>query len=104
MSNKSQKRIADRDANPMADTSAFIVGAVIGAAAGVVAALWFAPQSGPQTRHDIRQRGLQLQADAERAASGARERVEGPSVDRLMAQAKADARDYKNASRSRSAH
>lgn len=56
---------------------AFIVGSLLGLIAGAVAGLWFAPESGSDLR------------------SQARERIDGPSVDRLMTEAKADARRYR---------
>jgi len=56
---------------------ALFLGALIGLIAGAAAGFWFAPESGAELR------------------SEARERLEGPSVDRLMAEAKADARRYR---------
>ena len=64
-------------------SGAFILGALIGTVIGGVIGLWFAPQSGKKTRHDIEHR-----------AEGLREQVEGPSVDRLMSEAKSAVRNY----------
>ncbi len=69
---------------------AFALGALIGAAVGGVAALWFSPQSGAETRHEIQER-------TEGLAAQARERVEGPPLDRLLTEAKAAAREHRDA-------
>jgi gas vesicle protein len=63
---------------------AFGAGTLLGAVAGAAVALWFAPGSGQQTRRELR-------AQAEQA----RERLDGPPVERLMAEAKTAAQSYR---------
>ncbi|MHB8626858.1 MAG: YtxH domain-containing protein [Aggregatilineales bacterium] len=64
--------------------TAFTLGALLGMAMGAVLALWFAPRSGQQTRHELRTQAEQ-----------ARERLDGPPTERLMAQAKTAAQVYR---------
>jgi gas vesicle protein len=47
------------------DTGAFMVGFVIGALVGAAAALIMAPQSGEETRQQIRDKGVELKGQAE---------------------------------------
>lgn len=71
---------------------AFLLGGLIGALVGALIGVWNAPRSGSETRAEIRERGLELRVQAEAAAAEARERVEGPSPEALIAEAKAAAR------------
>ena len=61
----------------------FFTGALIGAVIGVAAALWFAPQSGQETRQEI-----------EQAAIDTRRRIEGESLEQAIQAGKAEARRY----------
>ena len=79
------------------DMVTFAFGTLIGAAIGIGIALWFAPRSGKETRHDIQARGLELRAQAEQAAAQTREKIDGPSTERLLSEAKAAARQYRDA-------
>lgn len=88
----------DSAVDPVADVGVFILGGIVGSLIGTLAAIWLAPRSGVDTRDDIRQRGLELREQAEHAAAGARERVEGPSTESILRDAKAAARSF-NASR-----
>ena len=83
--------------NPLGDLFAFAIGSLVGASIGTSLALWFAPRSGQETRQDIQSRGLELRAQAEQTAAQARERIEGPSTERLLTEAKAAARQYRDA-------
>jgi len=74
---KEAGRLSHPEAREPQGWGALVIGTLLGLAAGVVAGLWFAPESGAELR------------------SQARERIDGPSVDRLMAEAKADARRYR---------
>jgi gas vesicle protein len=71
---------------------AFLLGSILGAVVGMLIGIWNAPRSGAETRAEIRERGLELRVQAEAAAADARERVEGPSPEALIAEAKAAAR------------
>ena len=76
---------AERDrSRSSGEFAAFGLGALVGAAIGAGAALWFAPHSGEQTRHELRTQAEQ-----------ARERLDGPPVERLMAEGKNAARAYR---------
>lgn len=81
-----------RESNGLADAGAFILGGLVGALVGAIAMIWNAPRSGVQTRTEIRERGLELRAQAESVAAEAREKVEGPSPEALIAEAKEAAR------------
>jgi gas vesicle protein len=74
----------------------FALGTLIGAVVGTGLALWFAPRSGQETRQDIQTRGLELRAQAEQSAAQAREKIEGPSTERLLSEAKTAARQYRD--------
>jgi len=55
----------------------FLVGLVLGTLAGIIAALWYAPQSGKATRDELQQR------------------VEGESISQSMEEGKAEARRFR---------
>jgi gas vesicle protein len=80
----------------LADAGALILGGLVGAMIGAVIGIWNAPRSGAETRAEIVQRGTDLRTQAEYAAAEARERVEGPSADTLIAEAKEAARRLRN--------
>ncbi len=82
--------------NGLADAGAFIFGGLVGALVAAAITIWNAPRSGIQTRSEIRERGLELRAQAESAAAEAREKIEGPSPDALIAEAKEAARRLRN--------
>lgn len=54
----------------------FALGAIIGAAAGVVAGVLTAPKSGKETRADLKQRAAELKSDASLSANEAKGRVD----------------------------
>lgn len=64
--------------------AAFGLGALVGAVVGAGVALWFTPRSGEQTRRELR-----VQAEQ------ARERLDGPPVERLMAEGRNAAHAYR---------
>ena len=70
------------------------LGAIVGGLIGAVAAFWFAPQSGAETRHEIEERGNELREEIEQTAAEARRRVEGESIEELMQAGKAEARRF----------
>ncbi|MCC7446477.1 MAG: YtxH domain-containing protein [Anaerolineae bacterium] len=61
----------------------FVIGAIAGTVIGAIVAIWFAPQSGEATRHDI-----------EQAANEARQKIEGESVSDAIQAGKAEARRF----------
>ncbi len=63
---------------------AFLMGFFVGALAGTGVALLFAPQSGDETRDQIRQKGIELSDKASHLAEDAREKAEA-----AMAEARA---------------
>jgi gas vesicle protein len=80
-----------------AEAGLFLVGAVAGSLLGAAVAMWFAPQSGTETRHEIKERSTEIVDDIEHAAADARRRIEGESVDEAMQMGKAEARRYQEA-------
>jgi hypothetical protein len=62
----------------------FLVGAMLGTVIGAVAALWFAPRSGEETRQEIEQTALDV-----------RRRVEGESIHESIQAGKAEARRFR---------
>ncbi len=58
------------------DFGAFITGLFIGGLIGAGAALLFAPQSGEETREQIRQKGIELTEQASQMAEEARTKAE----------------------------
>jgi gas vesicle protein len=84
---------------------AFVFGALLGGIVGGIAAFWFAPQSGEETRHDIEHRvkdvrdeitelGENVTHTAQHTAQTVRRRIEGESVEETLEAAKAEARRY----------
>ena len=67
--------------------SGFVVGALVGAAAALI----LAPQSGEETRSQIRDRGIELREQADELSAEARKRAE-----QLQAQAKERATDLQS--------
>jgi gas vesicle protein len=63
--------MSDRD-----DFGAFISGFMIGGIVGAAVALLLAPQSGEDTRTQIRDKGIELRGQVEQTASDARARAE----------------------------
>ena len=55
---------------------AFAIGLVIGGLAGVVAALLFAPQSGEQTRAQIKEKSIELRDKAQQSSQDAMARAD----------------------------
>jgi gas vesicle protein len=72
----------------------FLFGAVLGGLLGVVAAIWFAPQSGRKTRHEIQTKSQELVEGIEHVAEDARQKIEGESINDSIAEGKAEARRY----------
>ncbi len=62
----------------------FLIGAILGTVIGAIAALWFAPRSGEETRQEI-----------EQAAIDVRRRVEGESIHESIQAGKAEARRFR---------
>ena len=62
----------------------FLIGAILGTLIGAIAALWFAPRSGEETRQEI-----------EQAAIDVRRRVEGESIHESIQAGKAEARRFR---------
>ena len=54
----------------------FLAGFLLGAVAGAAMALLFAPQSGVETRRQLKERGIELKDRAEEVSAQARERAE----------------------------
>jgi gas vesicle protein len=54
----------------------FIVGALIGAFVGVIAGLWFAPQSGKETQRRLRKEAIRLRQQLGDSVDGARAEIE----------------------------
>jgi gas vesicle protein len=72
----------------------FYVGTVLGALVGAIAAFWYAPQSGKETRHDIQEKVEDVREDIEHTAKDVRQRIEGESISDTLEAAKAEARRY----------
>ena len=77
------------------DIGMLAVGLIVGARTGVVIALLFAPQSGEQTRAQVREKSIELQKSAGEAAAQARARADDLS---RQVREKADAMRSKGAS------
>jgi len=91
----------ERNRKDGGDAGVFVIGAVLGGLLGAIAAFWFAPQSGEQTRHEIQERGEELRDEIEHVTAEARHKIEGDSIDDAMAYGKAEARRFQDASRMR---
>ena len=59
----------------------FVAGFLLGGLIGAGAALLLAPQSGEETREQIRQKGVDLQGKAEETMAEARQKVEAVTAD-----------------------
>jgi len=91
--NRNQIRSEDAELGP------FLFGAIVGGIVGAVAAFWFAPQSGAETRQDIQEAGTELRDDIEQAAVDARRRIEGESIEESIQAGKAEARRFQESMR-----
>ena len=63
------------------ETGAFLAGFIIGGLVGAATALILAPQSGEQTRTQLRERGIELRDRAEDVTEDARKRAEQAAVE-----------------------
>jgi len=63
------------------DIGAFFAGFLVGGLVGAAAALLLAPQSGEETREQIRQKGIELQGRGEDALTEARAKAEAVAAD-----------------------
>ena len=63
------------------ETGAFLAGFIIGGLVGAATALILAPQSGEQTRSQIREKGIELRDRAGEMAEDARSRAEEAAVE-----------------------
>ena len=70
--------MADKDDS---DIGAFLTGFVIGGLVGAAVALILAPQSGTETREQIRQKGIELKEQGEEALTDARTKAEAAAAD-----------------------
>ncbi|MEP7284254.1 MAG: YtxH domain-containing protein [Chloroflexota bacterium] len=77
------------------DLGTFVIGALLGSLAGAIAALWFAPRSGKETRHEINHQAAEIRENIEHVATDARRRVEGDSIDDSIQEGKAEARRFR---------
>jgi len=59
----------------------FLTGVLVGGLAGAAVALFLAPQSGQETRQQIRQKGIELRGQAEDTLNEAYARVEAVAAD-----------------------
>jgi gas vesicle protein len=91
----------ERHRNDGGDAGIFVVGALLGGLLGAIAAFWFAPQSGEETRREIQERGNDLRDEIEHVTDDARRKIEGDSIDEAMEYGKAEARRYQEANRMR---
>jgi gas vesicle protein len=57
-------------------SKSFLIGFLVGASAGAVAALMWAPQSGEKTRTQIREKGIELKGQAEGTYADLKEMLE----------------------------
>jgi len=67
--------------NGGSETGAFLAGFIIGGLVGAATALILAPQSGEQTRSQIREKGIELRDRAGEVAEDARQRAEEAAVE-----------------------
>jgi gas vesicle protein len=75
----------------------FVVGAALGGLLGAIGAVWFAPQSGEETRHDIQEKVTNIGDDIEHVTADARRRIEGDSIEDSIRAGKAEARKFQQA-------
>ncbi len=73
----------------------FLIGAILGGLFGAIAAIWFAPQSGKQTRHEIQAKSQELVEGIEQVAEDTRQKIEGESIHDAIEEGKAEARRYR---------
>jgi gas vesicle protein len=57
-------------------SKSFLIGFLVGASAGAVSALLWAPQSGDETRTQFREKGIELKGQAEGTYADLKERLE----------------------------
>ena len=76
MSSRDQRK-SDDDMGPL------LFGVLIGGLIGAIAALWYAPKSGDDMRHDLEERGTAL-----------RQEIVGESVEEAMQEGRAAARQF----------
>jgi gas vesicle protein len=95
------ERHEERHRQNSAEAGLFVVGALLGSLIGAIAAFWFAPQSGEETRREIQDRADDLREDIEQVTNEARRRVEGESIDEAMQYGKAEARKFQETARYR---
>ncbi len=67
--------------NSNRDTGTFLTAFFMGAMAGGAAALFLAPQSGEETREQIRQKSVEMRGRAEEALAEARAKAEAAAAD-----------------------
>ena len=67
--------------NNDSDIGAFLTGFVIGGLVGAAVALILAPQSGAETREQIRQKGIELREQGEESLAEARARAEAAAAE-----------------------
>lgn len=58
------------------DTGTFLVGFLLGGIAGAATVIFLAPQSGEETREQIRKRGIEMQKRAEKTLADAQSMIE----------------------------
>ena len=75
----------------------FVVGAALGGLLGAIGAVWFAPQSGEETRHEIQEKVTSIGDDIEQVTADARRRIEGDSIEDSIRVGKAEARKFQQA-------
>jgi len=63
------------------DVGSFLTGMVIGGLVGAAVALILAPQSGAETREQIRQRGIELRSQGEETLNDARMKAEATATE-----------------------
>lgn len=63
------------------DIGAFLTGFVVGGLVGAAVALIMAPQSGAETREQIRQKGIELRTQGEETLADTRARAESIAID-----------------------
>jgi len=67
--------------NSGSEIGAFFAGFMVGGLVGAAAALLLAPQSGEQTRDQIKQKSIELQGKAEDSITDARAKAEAVAAD-----------------------
>jgi gas vesicle protein len=72
---------AKMNGNKSIASGTFLTGVLMGGLAGAAVALFLAPQSGQETRQQIRQKGIELRGQAEDTLNEAYARVEAVAAD-----------------------